>query len=207
LDGSIEANGNNATTNSDAGGGSGGSILMYCGRFSGHGQMKVNGGSGHSATSGGGSGGRMAIYTTTQNKFLGEYFGIGGAAGDSNKDKSEYSGGPGTIYLNERRNGYRFTQLRIDNNGRPWTHYVTLNDSLTDYEFDEMYLVRKASIHIISDDRPRTLTIHKMKGDRTGLVHVHRNQTLNVEYKDATYTITRYEHYSFNPYQRLCMVN
>lgn len=192
LDGTIQANGNNAPGSSKAGGGSGGGILINCGRFTGHGQIAVDGGSGDGSLSGGGSGGRIAVYTGTPNKFLGDYSAIGGRAGDPNKDATEYSGGPGTVYLQDIRRGYPFTQLRIDNKGRPWPHYVTLDHGRDHYEFDELHLARSASIHLVPDNTTRTLIIHKMIGDRTGLVHVHRNQSVNVEYKEARSTITRY---------------
>ncbi|KAK3755992.1 hypothetical protein QZH41_003345 [Actinostola sp. cb2023] len=168
LDGIIQANGNKAPTNSNAGGGSGGSVLIKSGRFSGHGKIAVDGGSGNGVTSGGGSGGRLAVYTGTENKFLGEYSGIGGSAGDANKKLTEFSGGPGTVYLRDMRKGYPFTQLRIDNKGRPWSHYVTLDNINARYEFDEVHLVRSASVHMASDNTTRSITIHKMIGDRTG---------------------------------------
>jgi len=190
LDGTIQANGNNAVAGSDAGGGSGGSILINCGRFSGHGTLAVNGGSGNGANSGGGSGGRIAVYTGTPNKYLGEYSAIGGSAGDRNKETTDFSGGAGTVYLQDVRSGYPYTQLRIDNNNRPWSHYVTLEQS--HYEFDELYLSRNAAIHLFPDSSRRTMAIHKIVGDRTGLVHIHSNQSIKVEYKESIQTITRY---------------
>lgn len=192
LDGTIQANGNNAPSNSNAGGGSGGSILINSGRFSGHGKIAVDGGKGDGANSGGGSAGRIAVYTSSRSKFLGVYSAIGGSAGDAQKDATEFSGGPGTVYLLDMRQGYGFKQIRIDNKGRPWSHYVTLDHDRLHYEFDEVHLVRSASIHLVPDNTTRTITIHKMIGDRTGLIHMHKNQSLNVEYKEARSTITRY---------------
>lgn len=190
LDGTIQANGNDAADSSDAGGGSGGSILINCGRFSGHGRLAVDGGSGNGSNSGGGSGGRIAVYTGTPTKYLGEYSAIGGSAGDSTKETTDFSGGPGTVYLQDVRNGYPFTQLRIDNKYRPWSHYVTLEQSR--YEFDELYLSRNAAIRLSPDNSRRRMTIHKINGDRTGLIHVHSNQSISVEYKESIQTITRY---------------
>ena len=191
LDGVIESIGQDAPAGSNGGGGSGGSILLNCGRFSGHGLVTANGGSGDGSISGGGAGGRIAIHTPNENKYLGEYTAIGGNAGDSAKDLTEYAGGPGTVYIRDTVNQYEHTVLRLDNKGRTWDHYVTLNESITSYVFDELHLVRKASVHLVPDGKAMSLTTHKIVGDRTGLLHIHGNQTLKAEYQDATYTITR----------------
>ena len=191
VDGTIANEGQDAASGANAGGGSGGSTWIKCGRFSGHGLITTNGGAGDGVSSGGGSGGRIAIDTPTENKYLGQYTAIGGNAGDASKDTTQYAGGPGTVYLKDARNQYAHTQLRIDNKGRTWDHYVTLNESLTSYTFDEIHLVRKASIHLVPDGSPLNLAVHKVEGDRTGLIHVHANQTLKAEFLDAVYTITR----------------
>ena len=191
VDGTIASEGQDATDGSSAGGGSGGSIWIKCGRFSGHGLISSNGGAGAGLNSGGGSGGRIAIDTPTENKYLGEYTAIGGRSGDPSKDTTQYAGGPGTVFLKDARNQYAHTQLRLDNKGRTWDHYVTLNESLNAYSFDELHLVRKAAIHLVPDGRRLNLTVHKVEGDRTGFIHVHANQTLRAEFLDAVYTITR----------------
>ena len=191
VDGTIDSKGQDAGSGANAGGGSGGSVWITCGRFSGHGLITANGGAGDGGNSGGGSGGRIAIHTPTENKYLGEYTAVGGEAGDKSKDTTLYAGGPGTVYLKDARNQYTHTQLRLDNKGRTWDHYVTLNESLKSYTFDEVHLVRKAAIHLVPDGKRLSLTVHKVEGDRTGLIHVHANQTLKAEFLDAVYTITR----------------
>lgn len=191
LDGTIANDGQDAASGSAGGGGSGGSIWIKCGRFNGHGLITSNGGAGDGLTSGGGSGGRIAVDTPTENKYVGEYTAIGGDSGDPSKDTTQYSGGPGTVFLKDARNQYAHTQLRLDNKGRTWDHCVTLNESLKSYTFDELYLARKAAIHLVPDGKPLNLTVHKVEGDRTGLIHVHENQTLKAEFLDAVYTITR----------------
>ena len=191
VDGTIDCNGQDANSGANAGGGSGGGIWIKCGRFSGHGSITANGGAGDGLNSGGGSGGRIAIHIPTENMYLGQYTAVGGEAGDKSKDLTLYAGGPGTVYLKDARNQYSHTQLRLDNKGRTWDHYVTLNGSLTSYAFDEVHLVQKAALHLAPDGRHLNLTVHKVEGDRTGLIHVHANQTLKAEFLDAVYTITR----------------
>lgn len=192
LDGTFEVNGQSASSGSNAGGGSGGSILISTGRFNGHGTLSSNGGNGNGALSGGGSGGRLAIYTrASKNKFLGVYSVFGGQAGDNNKELTVYSGGPGTVYLEDIRNDKPYSQLRIDNQNRPWSHFVTLDENLKSYTFDEVHLFRNSSIHMIENGEYLNLTINKIVGDRTGLVHMHRKQLLKAEYKPTSFTLTR----------------
>ena len=191
VDGTITSEGQDASDGSNAGGGSGGSIWVKCGRFSGHGLITSKGGAGDGVNSGGGSGGRLAIDTSTENKYIGEFTAIGGTSGDPSKDTSQYAGGPGTVFLKDARNQYAYTQLRLDNKGRTWDHFVTLDDSVESYTFDELHLVRKAAIHLVPNGKHLNLTVHKVEGDRTGLIHVHANQTLKAEFLDAMYTITR----------------
>ena len=191
LDGLIDANGEDASAGSNAGGGSGGSVWIKCGRFSGHGVITSTGGKGDGSVSGGGSGGRIAVDTPSEIQYLGDYDATGGASGDQSKDTTQYAGGPGTVYLKDTRNQYVHTQLLLDNKYRTWEHYTTLDENRMSYTFDELRLVRKASIHVVPDGRHLNLTFHKVEGDRTGLIHVHANQTLKAEFLDAVYTITR----------------
>lgn len=192
MDGLVESQGQNAAARSNAGGGSGGSVWISTGRFNGHGVITVNGGSGNGVSSGGGSGGRLALINRhTQNKYKGVYSSLGGDAGDPSKLQSLYSGGPGTVYIKDNRNGHLYSKLLIDNKNRPWDHYLTLNEKITSYEFDEVGLIGKASLHMEPSNGQLNLTTHKIVGDRTGLVHVHKGQTLMAEYKPTSYTLTR----------------
>ena len=75
MDGIIESEGANGTSNS--GGGSGGSVLIKTVQFSGHGILTVNGGSG-SGNGGGGSGGRIAVYVAWLREYSGLYTAYGG---------------------------------------------------------------------------------------------------------------------------------
>ena len=191
LDGNIDCGGQHAAGGSQGGGGSGGSIWVEAGRFSGHGLIGAAGGNGDGSSGGGGSGGRAAVYVSTENKFAGRYDVVGGVSGDSHRDLSEYSGGPGTLYLSDYQHGHQHVQLRIDNKNRPWSHIVTLDEKITSYVFDELHLHRKASIHLPPNRQELNLTAHKIVGDRSGFIPVHIGQTLQVEAKEASPTITR----------------
>lgn len=190
LDGLLSARGQDGG-HLPSGGGSGGSILVDTIRFTGNGILDVSGGSGQGEIAGGGSGGRLAVYIKNQNRYFGQFLAIGGSAGNSGNEFTLASGGPGTVYIKELRNYIFHDRLMLDNKNRPFSHYVTLNESLDSYQFDEVHLTRKASLHMVNNGKLLNLTIHKIIGDRTGLVHVHKNQFLIAEVRDAKRTITR----------------
>jgi len=197
LDGLIESKGQNAAAHSNAGGGSGGSIWITTGRFNGHGVITVDGGTGNGVSSGGGSGGRLALLNRhTRNKYQGVYSSLGGEAGDPSKSQSLYSGGPGTVFIQDNRNGQFYSKLLVDNKNRPWDHYMTLNEKEMSFVFDEVSLMRKASLHMPPSNKEVNLTIHNIVGDRTGLIHIHTGQILMAEYKPTSYTITRLVSYA-----------
>ena len=191
VDGMITANGANAASGSEGGGGAGGSILMNAETFEGHGTLSVFGGNGHGARGGGGSGGRIGVHLKKKIQYLGSFSSAGGKSGDASRDKTDKGGGPGTVYIADVRKGYPHTQLRIDNANRGWSYYVTLDENATNYDFSEVHLHRSASLHVIEDNVQRNLTIHKVVGDRTGFIHVHRNQVLTSEARDARRTTSR----------------
>ena len=69
IDGIIVADGRNARSN-NAGGGSGGSVLIETENFAGHGTISSKGGNGI-GVGGGGSGGRVAIHISWRREFQG----------------------------------------------------------------------------------------------------------------------------------------
>ena len=75
LDGIIESEGANGTSNS--GGGSGGSVLIKTIIFSGHGMVIANGGSAE-GNGGGGAGGRIAVHVAWLREYSGQYTAYGG---------------------------------------------------------------------------------------------------------------------------------
>ena len=191
VNGIITADGASSLSGSNSGGGAGGSVLIDAETLEGHGSVNVNGGNGEGVKGGGGSGGRVAVNLKKQIQYLGTFTGYGGKAGDITKDKTDKGGGPGTIFIADVRKGYDYNQLRIDNQNRGWGHYVTLDENITSYEFSEVHLHRSASLQMNKDYIQRNLTVQKIIGDRTGLVHVHKNQLLRCEVKDARVTTSR----------------
>ena len=191
LDGTLTARGQDGTSDSATGGGSGGSILLQTERFTGNGVLDVSGGQGTDRQTGGGSGGRLAIYVKSRNRFFGQYLATGGRGGIGTSDASLSSGGPGTVFIQDYRDQTPHDQLLVDNSNRPWSHYVTLNENQDSYEFDEVHLTNKASLHMVQNGKLLNLTIHKILGDGTGLLHMHAKQLLIAEVKDARRTITR----------------
>ena len=185
LDGTLNARGHDGGS-SPSGGGSGGSILLNTVSFTGNGVLDVSGG--HGQNGGGGSGGRLAVYVGSKGRYFGQNLATGGSAAN---DLSRSSGGPGTVYIRELRNQVPHDRLVVDNKNRPFSHYVTLNETMNSYEFDEIHLTRKASLHMVDNGKQLNLTIHKILGDGTGLVHLHGNHLLTAEVKDARRTITR----------------
>lgn len=102
-DGEITVNGKDALTNSDYGGGSGGSVFIKAGSFDGSGVIHANGGAGGSSGGGGGSGGRIAVYYNAT-FFSGKISAYGGA---SNIE----TGAAGTIYKKNEQNGHSILEV------------------------------------------------------------------------------------------------
>lgn len=109
LDGTISANGRDAT-NFNSGGGSGGSVWVTAGTLAGSGKITANGGAGGNY-GGGGGGGRIAIGygTYSFNGSLAAYGGGGHAWG-----------GAGTVYL--KASNQPVAQVFVDNGSRAGTN-------------------------------------------------------------------------------------
>jgi hypothetical protein len=110
LDGTISANGQNATSNNSAGG-AGGSVWLTVGGLAGSGMISANGGSGHLPAGGGGGGGRIAVYYGS-NTFSGQWIARGGAG--------FVNGGAGTVY--SKANTNQTAQVFVDNGGPKGTN-------------------------------------------------------------------------------------
>lgn len=109
IDGSISANGANAT-NSRAGGGAGGGIWITATNVTGSGSLTANGGAGEPNRGGGGGGGRISIQCGT-NQFAGTMTAYGGSGWKT--------GGAGTIFTQA---GGLTGLLLVDNGGRVGTN-------------------------------------------------------------------------------------
>ena len=188
-DGFISANGGHASQGSLAGGGSGGSVFISIETtLSGTGTVSANGGKGD-GVGGGGSGGRIAIHLKTQYAYRGALQALGGIS-----SSSVASGGPGTVYVQDIRFKLSYNQLHIDNQGQSWEQYVSLNENKTSYHFDELHLVRKASLRILPDFNAKnvsTLSIAKIYGDRSGLLHLYRYHKAIIDVVEAQLTTTK----------------
>ena len=185
LDGVISVDGGPA--GGAAGGGSGGSVLVEVWELEGHGTVRAVGGdSKHGG--GAGSGGRIAAYMGTRNHFQGVFKATGGAG-------SSYllsSGGPGSVYVQDTRNTRPYNQLMLDNSGWNWDQYYTLDEpGIVRYQFNEVHLLRGASLQMLADTTPRNLTILKLYGDRTGRVHLRANHAGFLEKAEASKTTTK----------------
>ena len=184
-DGFITANGGHAAQGSQGGGGSGGSVNITIGSvFSGTGTVSTNGGS-TSGAGGCGAGGRVAVHLKSQYAYRGTLQALGGVSSSSGA-----SGGPGTVYIRDVRYKLYFHQLHVDNQGQSWENYVTLNESKTSYHFDELHVFRKASLRMVQDSNS-SLSIGKLFGDRSGLLHLYKGHKATIEVVEAQLTTTK----------------
>ena len=178
VDGKMTANGGNGKQGSNAGGGSGGSIMLSVDNLVGKGEISADGGLGDGA-GGCGSGGRIAIHLKSNNTFKGTIETASGACRSSLS-----AGGPGTQFIEEVRDKRPYRRLVVDNRGRNWNAFVTLSENQIEYDFNEVTLRGGASIQLLGQPLAhQTLNIGLLSGDRSGLIHVHRNQTVIISEK------------------------
>ena len=198
MDGELLLRGANGK-GGNAGGGSGGAVLIKTTNITGHGLVAINGGAGV-GTGGGGSGGRAGIHCRWRYQFNGQIDNFGGDGGPGHK--STHAGAAGTTYREEnmRELEYRLkkydkvhnttflsvdhTYMLTDNVGKhsPAATLI-MEDGRFDYELDELELtgtVRLLLFHPIEVPRI-TITVHKFIGDRSGQLHLKARQTAYVE--------------------------
>ena len=141
-----------------SGGGSGGSVWITTNLFKGHGEISSVGGLGNnygSALGGSGAGGRIAVHMGQEDEFRGSYSPHGGAGTGSRQ------GGPGTVYIEERRGLFIHSRLYVDNmNANPVKEFIMKEKNpredfhkrvegvLTDYHFDEFMLLNNVSWNV-----------------------------------------------------------
>ena len=147
--------------------------------------MNVNGGDGNSQKTGGGAGGRISVYTT-KNIYRGTYLAFGGTSAQSS------FGGPGTVFLQDIRFKRPYTQLHIDNLMRSVKDAVTLDEvNTTLYTFSEVHLFRRAAINMVVHGQKNVLTMKRLFGDRTGLIHAQANQTMYLEASETEHSVSK----------------
>ena len=177
-DGTMSANGEDAS--SDGGGGSGGSTLVETYDFEGYGAFSNIGGDG-SGIRGAGSGGLVTILCLTQILYEGDYLVYGGKG-----STDTHSAGGGMVYLKDRRSGSDYKRLLLDNNGLPHNKYATINEpDMSEHYFDEVHMVKNAALHMADTGDAVTMEIDQLYGDNTGLLHLHSNHKLKAEYKTS----------------------
>lgn len=187
----------------NAGGGSGGSILMQTTNITGHGTMAVNGGNG-AGTGGGGSGGRIAVKCIFRYSFGGDYHNYGGDGFGDNIDM--HAGASGTTFVEENLRELEYRQKKYDpvHNTTYFDvdhHYIHSDNRLKYspaptiiqdpprelYEFNEMEITGSTYTWIYHPDNVThvELIAHKFIGDKTGQLHIRKNQKVWVEYVES----------------------
>lgn len=206
LNGLLALQGSNGI-NFNAGGGSGGSLLIETTNFTGHGEINVRGGDG-TGTGGGGAGGRIGIHCEWRYSYGGKYRNRGGDGGPGKKVSHGAAAGTTYVENNFRPLEYRILKymkesnqtyfrvdhlyVHIDNEGNAVpVATVIMEDQSEVFEFDEMEITgfsRVLIYHPVSDHV--NLTVHRFIGDRTGQLHLRANQLALVEYVESISNVT-----------------
>ena len=209
LDGHLSADGEDGPPPSTAGGGSGGSIWIDCEELDGYGTISANGGAGSPSKGGGGSGGRIAIYQTFMLNFNGTLSAKGG-------NSAVEPGASGTVFLETRNNSkVEYRVLKINNFGLayPWavdksqgrlrnlmrgiytdTKYVgavTWLHEADKYTLDEFHLHGNSHVALYGNGSRGNVTLytHTLRGDRSGVFHVGRFQSVVFDFVDLYFPI------------------
>ena len=201
IDGTVSVKGGSAF-GINAGGGSGGSVLITCLNITGHGLVDISGGNA-TGIGGGGSGGRIGIHVKFKHKYGGSYRTVGG--------NGNTYGASGTVYIEETGRGPQYADIKYDtatnttvfkalhrylfvnneDNVMSWST-VLVEQILSYWEFDELHLVRHSNLiahHPIVSPNV-TIVAHKFLGDGTGRVQVKKNQHLYVEVVESVSNVT-----------------
>ena len=185
----------------NAGGGSGGSLLIVTTNMTGHGLIAIDGGNASvNGSGGGGAGGRVAIKCRWRYQFGGRFDNFGGDGGAA--VRGEHAGASGTTYREENRRELEYrlkkydaernatflavdhTYMHSDNVGKrsPAATLLMSPDRLA-YELSELELTGTARLLLYHPPHAPTvsLTVHRFIGDRSGQVHLLARQVLYVE--------------------------
>ncbi|KAL4230251.1 hypothetical protein ACF0H5_010637 [Mactra antiquata] len=193
---------------SNAGGGSGGSILMHSTNITGHGIMAVNGGNA-AGTGGGGSGGRISINCRFRYSYGGQYHNYGGDGTGANI--GSHAGASGTTFKEEnlRPIEYRLTKFDPVHNTTflDVDHHLIHTDNKLKYspaptliqdpprkyyEFQELEITGSSYVWLYEANGANwtELVAHKFIGDKTGQLHVRPWQLALIEYVESVSNIT-----------------
>lgn len=188
----------------DAGGGAGGSILIYSFNFTGHGEINIQGADGVAPNGGGGGGGRCAVKCEYRYSYGGLFTTKGGDGGGSHV--LDHGGAAGTLYVEENMRPLQYRELKylegtnntyfqvdqrkilVDNVGKlvPVATVIMENKSRI-YEVEELEVTGASRVvfeHPADADLVEVI-VHLFIGDKTGQIHMRKNQLLWVEYKES----------------------
>ena len=193
--------------NYNAGGGSGGSLLIETMNFTGHGEVNVRGGDGK-GTGGGGAGGRTGIHCQWRYSYGGKYTNRGGDGGPGKTVSHGAAAGTTYVENNFRPLEYRILKymkdsnqtyfrvdhlyLHIDNEGNAVpVATVIMEDQSEVFEFDEMEITGYSRVLVYHPVTGHVnLTVHRFIGDRTGQLHIRANQLALIEYVESLSNVT-----------------
>lgn len=131
LDGLVSVRGLNGH-GTNAGGGSGGTILLECTNITGYGEVNSQGGDGINLGSGG-AGGRIAVHVRFKHKFSGIYKMYGGLGTSV--------AAAGTVYVEETARGPQYADLKYDKSTN--TTVVTATHRLVHLSYKEILFTCK----------------------------------------------------------------
>ena len=148
---------------------------------------------------GGGAGGRVAIYVTTSNTYVGEYHTNGG-------EGYVEDGGSGTTFIEAPDNdGEMKRSLYIDNKGgKPLSQFITDKtkdssrtyiitsdkDTAEDMIFDHVYIYGVGHLAVMNTtDTNVEIRIKNISGDNTGMLHTSVDQRLVVENGESPFPV------------------
>ena len=210
MDGEISLPGESGR-GTNAGGGSGGGIVLETLNFTGVGTINCRGGNGSVlGSAGGGGGGRIAVLIGFANKFSGLLKVTGGSG-----SRGTPSGAAGTVYVEETNRGPMYADIKYDksmnksliiathrrlevnndnvdahlyaNHATPWLYTVIKEGTQDVYEFDEAVMSGHSNLKLAYPDNKNHVhvSIHKFLGDRTGSFHLKQSQKLLVEVQES----------------------
>ena len=183
VNGTISMAGADATQ-SQAGGGAGGSILLEVLDFFGFGTIIAGGGD--SVSGGGGGGGRVALrclacIDETATKMLAKLSVLGGTSAANHLGP----GGPGTLYnIWYSQDGQMLDELTVDHEHQKNENVPTtqLLHSTGKMHFESVKLIGSAKVSVVSDDIAQEalvlMTFNKFGGDGTGKLDIDRFATV-----------------------------
>ena len=82
--------------------------------------------------------------------------------------------------------GFDRHRLLLNNLGGPINRYAAVEegDGITSFAFDEVEILRHASLHFVTSVLT-SIDVRVLRGDRTGLIHLHDQQTMTAEYEES----------------------